>query len=86
MALLVPTSSHRSLAGQRRHVHARLPAVSDADTWNTGLTRVEHVTLTADSDATVAADSIAVASVAAGVVTFQVAGTARAVYAHAVGI
>lgn len=63
---------------QAIHV-AQLAAVSDTNTYDTGLSKIIDggVQITFASDAAVAADSIAVASISGGVITFQVAGTAR---------
>lgn len=65
--------------GQVFVVIAPLDAVSDTNTFDTGLDSIIDggVFVCHESADAVAADSIAVASISGGEVTFQVAGTAR---------
>lgn len=74
-----------AVQGDRKVSRATLDDVADTNTWDTGLLVVEGVQCTARDASAVAADTISVASVSGGVVTFQVAGTARDAYVQAVG-
>jgi hypothetical protein len=86
MAAAAVVSQQLNVVGNRRVVSALLTAPADTNTWDTGLVSIDNVQITAASASTVAADSIAVDSISGGVVTFQVAGTARDCYVQAVGI
>ena len=80
MAALTPTTGtyHVINAGNRRERLAQFASVSNNDTYTTDLNIVDAVQLSFIDAAAVAADSIA-ATVSGSVITFAVAGTARAV-------
>lgn len=78
MAALTADSKKESVFGDTRVVVADLPAVSDADTFDTGLkVDVAFALVVPKGPDAVAADSISVASISGDTLTFQVAGTAR---------
>ena len=80
MAALTATSYTKNIAGNKRVVYALIPAASNADTWDAsvaGITTVQHVICVPNDASTVAADSVSV-TWATSIVTFNVAGTARA--------
>lgn len=74
-----------AVVGDRKVATALLDDVADTNTWDSGLSVIENVQCTARDASAVAADTISVASVSGGVVTFQVAGTARDAYVEARG-
>lgn len=80
MALLVATSIINNTAGNKAQVLVQLPAASNGDTWDAkiaGIRTVDFATTTHNDAAAVAADSNS-ATWATSIVTFNVAGTARA--------
>lgn len=79
MAAAAVLASRTSVVGDRKCVVARLDDVADTNTWDSGLIAIDDgdISLAFHDSSAVAADSIAVASVSGGVVTFQAAGTAR---------
>lgn len=85
MAAATVASTRTTVFGDRRVVLARLTDPADTNTWITGLQSIENVQLTF-AEAAVAADSIAVASISGGTITFSQAGTARNVDALVVGV
>lgn len=85
MAAATVLDSRNEVIGARRKSTATLDDVADTNTWDTGLITVENVQCTARDSSAVAADTCSVASVSGGIVTFQVAGTARDAYVQATG-
>jgi hypothetical protein len=80
MAVLVATSSVNNIAGNKYVTYAQIPAASNADTWDAavvGMRTVDFATCVPNDASTVAADSVSV-TWSGSVVTFNVAGTARA--------
>lgn len=80
MALLVATTIANNVVGNRYQSLVQLPAASNNDTWDAavaGITAVDWAATDFNDAATVAADS-ASATWSGSVVTFAVAGTARA--------
>lgn len=73
------TTAKTTTFGDLRVHIANLAAVSDTNTYDTGLSSIIDggYFVVPQGDAAVAADSISVASKSGGVLTFQVAGTAR---------
>jgi hypothetical protein len=84
MTALTATSREVAWSGHKRFVTATLPTINDADTYDTGLSVVEHATV-AMRGAGAAADSVNVNSISGGTLTFAAAGTARAGQVFAVG-
>lgn len=71
--------------GNRRVITARLTAPANNDTWATGLSVIDHVQI--ERIGTIAAaDSVGVASISGGTITFGVAGTARDLLVSVQGI
>jgi hypothetical protein len=86
MAAVTATDKATTVEGNHRVHYARLPATfADADTYDTGLTRIEYVFASPVGE-TAAADVSGVASYTGGVLTLQMVGTARELHIRAVGI
>jgi hypothetical protein len=78
MAALTATGTvHIVVAGNRRVRLVQVPAASNGDTYTTDLTTIDAVTCVPNDASTVAADSCSATS-SGSVITFNVAGTARA--------
>lgn len=80
MALLVATTIDKVDFGNRYGAMAQIPAASNADTWDAAVAGISAITfaISSPNDAsTVAADSCSI-TWSGSVVTFNVAGTARA--------
>ena len=91
MAALTATSYIKNIASNKRVVYALIPAASNADTWDAsvaGITTIQHAICVPNDASTAAADSVSV-TWATSILTFNVAGTARAqavtVYGHGTG-
>jgi hypothetical protein len=71
MTALTATARQESWSGQKRHVTATLPTVNHADTYDTGLTVVDHADVSMRGAAGVA-DTQTISSISGGVLTFAV--------------
>lgn len=87
MAAAAVLATRTSVVGDRKRVQARLDDVADTNTWDSGLIAIDDgsISVSFQDASAVAADSIAIASVSGGIVTFQAAGTARDVNIQVTG-
>lgn len=86
MAAATVSSTRTAVVGDRKVASASLAAVANTNTWDTGLSVIDPggVTVAFNDASAVAADSVGF-TVSAGVITFAVAGTARALHVQARG-
>lgn len=84
MAAATVASTDRTVVGNKRLVWAILTAPADTNTWDTGLSTIDAVTIAFNSASTVAADSYGYTK-SGGTITFELAGTARDICVTALG-
>lgn len=85
MAAATVTSKVQDVVGRRRVVYAKIAAPADTNTWDTGLTEgIENVQVTFNDASAIATDSVAVTT-SGQTVTFEIAGTGRALFVVAYG-
>lgn len=85
MAAVTQTANAYSTQGHKHVVTATFTSPADGDTWDTGLSTVEHVSLTIVEASGSASDAIGVASISGATVTLDVAGTVDSARAYAMG-
>ena len=79
MAAVTVNSQQHTVAGNRRRLIGNIDIAADADTWNTNMKAIEHVSARSVTNNAIGA------TVAAGVITFQTAGAEAGVTVEAVG-
>jgi len=84
MAAQTPTSLRRNVMGHEVALLALMPALSNNDTWATGLSAIDSLEVT-QVGGTLLTDAVDIASISGGIITFGVAGTARTAYVNVYG-
>lgn len=79
MAAVTETRIRRSVMGNRRVITGTIDIAADADTYITGLKRVESVSCASPTNNGIGA------TISGGTITFQTGGAEAACYLHVVG-